>query len=258
MSGAVDEAARDWTAQRRAVDIQEMCVRSRSLGLTRQWSGLAAVFALASMLPALAACDPRPQLAEPLVLRSPFPQAQVWAVAPFSNESGVSSADGSRVADQFVKAVEESNGLSCVALNRTLATMQMLRMRAVLTDADAERLRQAMGVDALVLGTITSWDPYPPPKMALAAQVYLRPEIAIPASGQGAPAGAPAAAASGSFDASNHAVIAALRKFSAARHEPGASYGEGIYLVDMGRFSEFACHEVLAQLLGKMAPPPER
>ncbi|MBX3355880.1 MAG: hypothetical protein KF724_09295 [Phycisphaeraceae bacterium] len=218
-----------------------------------RWSWLLLLLTLAGL-----GCDSRPPLADPIVLRSPLPEPQIWAVVPFSNESGVSTVDGAQVADQFVKVIEESSGLSCVALNRTLATMQILGMRAVLTHQDAARLREAMGVDGLVVGTVTAWNPYPPPTMALAAQLYLRPGVVIPASGLPARGDQPAAAASGSFDSSNHAVLANLRVYAAARHEPGGSYGEDIYLVSMQRYSEFACHEILKRLLETLAPPAPR
>jgi len=204
----------------------------------------------------IAGCSPYPPLNQPTLLISPFPRTQVWAVVPFANESGVSTADGARVGDQFVKVIEETSGLSCVALNRTLAVMQTLDMRAVMTNADAIRLRDAMGVDGLVVGTITSWDPYPPPKIGLAAQLYLRPGLIDPATNGPIDPDRPASLASGVFDASNHAVLAALHRYSISRHQPGGPYGEDIYLVDMSRFSEFASHEILADLLARLSPKP--
>jgi len=203
-------------------------------------------------------CDSRPALSTPNFAQSPFAEPQLWAVVPFTNESGVSTADGARVADQFVKVIEETQGLSCVALNRTLATMQVTETRAVLTDADANRLRSALGVDGLVVGTITGWDPYKPPKIGLAAQVYLRPGIINPATNAPLDSTRPAASASGSFDAANHAVLAALRRYSAARHQPGGPYGEDIYLVDMARYSEFACFEIQSELLRQFTPRPAK
>ncbi len=205
-----------------------------------------------------AACDSRPPLRDPIVLESPFPAAQLWAVAPFTNESGVTNADGTRAADQFVKVIEETQGLSCVALNRTLASMQLLGLRAVRTDAEAVKLRDAMGVDALVVGTVTMWDPYPPPKIGLAAQVYFREGTIDPATGRAINPAIPAAAASGSFDSSNHATLAALRRYSDARHQPGGPYGDEIYLVDMSRYTEFAAHEILSKILMPLAPPPPK
>lgn len=74
----------------------------------------------------------------------------------------------------MAKVVEEADGLSCVAVNRTLAAMQSLRLPAVTSDQDAARLCAALGVDGLLIGTITLWDPYPPPKEGLAVQLYLR------------------------------------------------------------------------------------
>lgn len=252
-SGAAAPAgrgSRDCTATARAVDIS--FVRSDDAVKV----SLSVLFALA--LASVGGCDPRPPLTDPILLRSPYPHTQVWAVVPFSNESGVSTADGSRVADQFVKVVEESDGLSCVALNRTLAAMQMLGMRSVLTDADAAKLRDTLGVDCLVVGTLSAWDPYPPPKIAMAVQVYVRQGTINLRTGAPFDPKRPAAFASGAFDASNHGTLAALRRYSASRHEPGGSYGEDIYLVEMGRFAEFASHELLAEILSRLAPPPPK
>lgn len=215
------------------------------------------VAAIVAALSAIA-CDPRPPLKDPTLLQSPFPASQLWAVAPFMNESGVSGADGSRVADQFVKVIEETEGLSCVALNRTMATMQMLGMRSVRTDADATRLRDAMGVSGLVVGTVTNWDPYPPPKIGLAAQVYLSSGTVNPLTNREIDPSVPASAASGSFDASNHGTLAALRRYADARHQPGGPYGDEIYLVDMSRYSEFAAYEILTRILQPLMPPPPK
>jgi len=213
---------------------------------------------LALFIAAAMGCDPRPALRQPDVLQSPFPVNQLWAVVPFANESGVSTADGARVADQFVKVVEETNGLSSVALNRTLATMQLLGMRAVRTDADAARLRDAMGVDGLVVGTITAWNPYPPPKIGLAAQVYLRDGLLNLATLTPIDPSTPVSSGSGFFDASNHAVLASLRRYSAARHQPEGPYGEDIYFVDMSRYAEFASFEILSRILTPLSPRPAK
>lgn len=226
--------------------------------LQRVFTGLLPIVAVPIVAVLMVGCSPYPPLNQPTLLMSPFPATQVWAVVPFANESGVSTADGARVGDQFVKVIEETSGLSCVALNRTLAVMQTLDMRAVMTNADAIRLREAMGVDGLVVGTITNWDPYPPPRIGLAAQVYLRPGLVDPATTRTIDPNRPASLASGVFDASNHAVIAALRRYSISRHQPGGPYGEDIYLVDMSRFSEFASHEILNDLLVRLSPKPRQ
>jgi len=239
----------DCTASASGVDIASM---------RRRWRAMQRVVGAALFASLGLGCDPRPPLRDPLTLHNPFPSTQLWAVAPFSNESGVSHADGSRVADQFVKVIEETEGLSCVALNRTLAAMQTLGMRAVRTDADAVTLLEAMGVDGLVIGTISMWDPYPPPKIGLAAQLYVRPGMTNPATFQPIDPAVPASAASGSFDASNHATLAALRRYSDARHQPGGPYGDEIYLVEMSRYAEFASHEILARILQSLLPPPCR
>lgn len=250
--------ALDWTARASRVDISLMDLLGESCGVRRALAVLARAVAVGVASLWIGGCDSRPALRQPEVLRSPFAAPQLWAVAPFMNESGVSNADGSRVADQFVKVIEETEGLSCVALNRTIATMQVLGMRSIRTDQDAVRLRDAMGVDGLVVGTITAWNPYPPPKIGLAAQVYLREGLIDPATLAPVAGDRPTSAASGFFDSANHAVLASLRRYSSARHEPEGSYGEDIYLVDMSRFAEFASHEILTRILTPLSPRPAK
>src|SRR5688572_12808343 len=83
---------------------------------------------MAAALAMLPACSSKTTLQAPATLSSPYPGVQLWAVAPFANESGVSSVDSQRIADLFVEEIEQAEGLNAVAVNRVIAAMRRLDM----------------------------------------------------------------------------------------------------------------------------------
>jgi microcompartment protein CcmK/EutM len=98
---------------------------------------------------------------------------QLWAVAPLRNESGSMAADGTRVADHFAHQLEEIRGIDVVAVNRVIAAMDALGIVSIGSPAEAEMVRRTLGVDALVVGTITAYEPYDPPKLGLAVELFI-------------------------------------------------------------------------------------
>lgn len=121
----------------------------------------------------LAGCAGSGRGADPLV--SPYAEARVWAVAPFRNESGTLHADGVRMAEHVARQLENAFHIDVVPVNRSLAAMEALGMYGVTTPADARQLLATLGVDALVIGTISSYDPYDPPKLGAAMELYTSP-----------------------------------------------------------------------------------
>lgn len=111
--------------------------------------------------------------ADPLV--SPYAEARVWAVAPFRNESGSLHADGVRMAEHVARQLENAFNIDVVPVNRSLAAMEALEMPGIASSGDARRLLATLGVDALVVGTISSYDPYDPPKLGAAMELYTSP-----------------------------------------------------------------------------------
>jgi len=103
---------------------------------------------------------------------SPYAGRRVFAVAPMRNESGSLHADPLRTADRFAAEVARVRGLDTVPVNRVLATMQDLGLAGINTPQDAHRLRERLGVDGLVVGSITAYDPYDPPTLGLAVELY--------------------------------------------------------------------------------------
>src|ERR1043165_2905718 len=92
-------------------------------------------------------------------------------LSPFINESGVSIVKTDHIADLFTEQTEEVEGIATVPVNRVLAAMRRLEMRTVPPPADANSLMNLLGVDGLIVGTISTYDPYPPPKLGAAVQL---------------------------------------------------------------------------------------
>jgi hypothetical protein len=120
-------------------------------------------------------CEMQPKPAEPL--SAPYASRRVWAVAPLRNESGSLHADGLMFADRFVRALENAQGLDTLPVNRTLEAMQSLRLEQITSPGEAMQLMQALGADGLVVGTLTAYDPYDPPKVGIAVELYLNKDV---------------------------------------------------------------------------------
>jgi hypothetical protein len=231
---------------------------------------------LASMLAAaaLTGCSYHEKLKQPSMMVSPYDHPQLWAVVPFTNESGVSVVQTDHVADLFTEQAEEIDGIATVPVNRVIVAMRRLNMRSVATPADAMSLMRALGVDGLIVGTVTSYEPYPPLKLGAAIQLYRNESQQLSKSldpvevtraptehiAAGMVASNPSAAqASGVFDASNHQTLAWLNQYAAGRAAPDSAYGERIYLASMEMFTQFVAYRLLHDLLDseriRLQPP---
>ena len=126
--------------------------------------------ALVLLVAAVGCASRRPVLPPPL--RSPYPERRIVAVAPLRNESGSLAADAVRLADHLTRALEEVLGLDAVPVNRVLSAMDALGLGGVATPEDAHLLREALGADAIVVGTVTAYDPYDPPTLGLTLELF--------------------------------------------------------------------------------------
>jgi len=207
-------------------------------------------------------CGPR--LKQPTTLQSPYDADELWAVAPFANESGVSVVDRDRVADMFALETEQIAGVSAIPVNRVLQAMRDLGIESIESELDAAVLMDVLNADALLVGTVTSWDPYRPPTLGLAVELYRREHdtrqrvdpVELTRAPAGDPslgelAGGPVAQAADVFDAKNHRTLARLEHYADARTHPDSAYGRDIYLVRMDLYTQFASYWLLRDLLAR-------
>lgn len=215
-------------------------------------------------------CSPtnRDRLDPPDVLVAPYRAVQgdvLWAVAPLTNESGVSFVDTGMIADRLVNTIDEVRGLACLPLNRTLAAMRARGMRSVSSPEDARALAQTLGVDGLIVGTITAYDPYDPPKLGLKLALFARnpgvtqPEL-DPMRLQTAYTefdrdlatqflDRPVSTLSEYLDGANHEVQMELRRYATGRHNPETALGWRSILASMDLYTQFATFVAVSRFI---------
>ena len=208
-------------------------------------------------------------IVEPAELRTPYPAEKLWAVTPIRNESGTSLVDSAALADQLSAQVQRVDGINIVPVNRVLEAMAATDMPAVNSVADVYTLIQTLDVDGLIVGTVSQWDPYDPPKIGMTIQLYSRRTPGLPdgvdsrsltyaatgdqATGHSLPGATrynqPTNEASGFYDGANGQVLKRLQAYATGRVPYESAAGWRRYLMSMDLYSEFVSHELTAQLL---------
>lgn len=198
-------------------------------------------------------------------LRAPYEGRHVWAVAPLRNESGSQAVNSVKLADKLAQRLETVRGIEVLPVNRVLAAMRQLRLRGIASRGQAMKLLTALQADGLVLGNITAYEPYEPPKLGLALELYTtlgRPGAPLDvraltksptgrsAEPQQRRATQPVSSVSAVFDASEPAVAEMLGNYAAKRANTQAEAGaERLYRISMDRYSEFASYAIVKRLL---------
>lgn len=226
--------------------------------------------ALAALALVLGSCAPKQTLYSPGVLVAPYESGGgdlIWAVAPLRNESGVSNVDTLWVADQLAAAVEQARGLRAMPVNRVVQTMRAMNMRGVSSEDDARTLARALGADAIIVGSVTAWDPYDPPVVGLSVALYAEPGALTGRHDDIDPfklsrlsteyhddarsrfAGRPVNVASDHLDARDHGVLLELKDYARGRSDPESALDWKIYTASMELFTQFAAHHAVRVLL---------
>ena len=228
---------------------------------------------LACLLVAIVAgCSEKPkQYGIETRLRLPSETEQVWAVAPAINLSGQRGVDALLQSDLLFKELQSVRGIRAIPVNRTAEVFASLGNDQVESPEQAQLVCELVGADALLVPTVTLYDPYDPPKMGAAIHVFARggslltPAGALDMEGVrelsraargGASPGLPAPSSgaflqeTGIYDASHGSVRQALSQYAHGRHDPdGPAAGVRSYLLSMDRYAGFVYHELLFGLL---------
>lgn len=204
-------------------------------------------------------------------LASPYARKAVVAVAPFRNESGTARVDGVIIADKMARQFELVDGLVVLPVDRVLAGMQAMQIRDITSPADVNQLRTIIGADSLVIGTVTTYDAYDPPKLGLTAEMFtskqlesqtlaravrqqnekqqsdwLVPQTPI----QNQPFSTGPAIVSHLFDAADPHTRDELQRFARSRGaEDHLPETWRTYRIDMHRYTTFVCYATVARLM---------
>jgi hypothetical protein len=112
-----------------------------------------------------------PNVSHQPVVHNPFPQLNKVAIAPFFNQSDEPTVDGRRFAMAYFAELQSVPGFEVVPLG--VVEQAIVENRVDLSHAgEARRLANILGVDAVVVGSITDYTPYYPPRCGLRVEWY--------------------------------------------------------------------------------------
>lgn len=204
---------------------------------------------------------------EPLFL--PARERQVWAVAPAVNLSGQKEVDPLLHADLLFQQLQQIQGVTVVPVNRVAEVYAGLGLEQVQSAEQAALICEQLGCDALVVPTVTLYDPYSPPKLGASLQLFRRlggvakpaaldvralSRMAAPKPDDPLPKKNDFRQAAGMFDAANGSTRAAALRYAAGRNDPVGPLGAKEYFVSMDRYCGFVYHELADELLRGMRP----
>lgn len=112
-----------------------------------------------------------PEVSYQPLLHNPFPQFSRVAVAPFFNQSDEPTVNGRKFALAYFAELQDIRGFEVVPLGVVEETM--IRHAVDLSSpGEARRLAQLLGVDAVVVGSVTDYTPYYPPRCGMRIEWY--------------------------------------------------------------------------------------
>jgi len=199
-------------------------------------------------------------------LQTPYPMTRTLAVAPLINLSGSKDFDTLVATDTLFSELQQVAGLNVLPLNKTLAAMRSLGIRVIDSPETASRIANALNADAIIIASITAYDPYNPPSIGMTIQLYeVRDLAAAPepiarrpdgslASGevkeeQPQTARGPASQVSAVFNANNQTVLQELREFARGRTNYDSALKEERFLRDSEAYMRFVCHAMVRRLV---------
>ncbi|MCS7305541.1 MAG: hypothetical protein NZ602_10600 [Thermoguttaceae bacterium] len=128
---------------------------------------------LAGVLQGLVApgCAFLPQVAKVPVLENPFPEVRRVAVSPFFNLSEEPTVDGRQFALAYYNALQSVPGFEVIPVGQVERAMREYGIN-LNSPQEACRLAQILGADAIVIGAVTDYSPYYPPRLGLRVEWY--------------------------------------------------------------------------------------
>jgi hypothetical protein len=137
-------------------------------------------------------CGLWPDISHQPTIHNPFPQLTKVAVAPFINVSAEATVDGRQFGIAYFEELQAIPGYEVVPVG-TVETAMRDHHVTLDSPADVRRLAQILGVDAVVIGVVTDYCAYYPPRCGLQVEWYAANPCFHPIPpGYGLPWGTPA------------------------------------------------------------------
>ncbi len=112
-----------------------------------------------------------PDIGHQPMVHNPFPQLSRVAVAPFFNQSDEPTVDGRKFALAYFAELQATPGFEVVPLG--VVEEAILEHQVDLSHVgEARRLARILNVDAVVIGSVTDYNPYYPPRCGMRVEWY--------------------------------------------------------------------------------------
>jgi hypothetical protein len=208
----------------------------------------------------------QPQYGQERIKHLPTKRRQVWAIAPVINLSGEQGVDPFLQADLVFQQLQQVQGVTVLPVNRVAEVYATLKIPQVSSPEQASLVCDLLQCDGLVVASVTIFDPYNPPKLGGAVQLFMKPrsynrpidvdprELArrsTPKEVDATPAltNGSTVQVVGLYDGANGSVREAIRRYASGRNDPVGPLGEKEYLVHMDRFCGFAYSDLIERLI---------
>jgi hypothetical protein len=116
-------------------------------------------------------CSALPDVAHQPLFHNPFPQLHRVAVLPFYNQSAEPTVDQELVALAYYNELKAIPGFEVMPVGVARQLMLATGIEPH-TGTDFQQLAAALGVDAVVVGSVTDYSPYYPPRLGIAVRWY--------------------------------------------------------------------------------------
>jgi hypothetical protein len=122
-----------------------------------------------------AGCNFLPDVRHQTQFHNPFPQLKTVAVLPFRNQSESATLSGERVSQAYAHEMQSVPGFEVLPIGATRNQLRAFEQQLghpVMVPEDFQRFAQFLGVDAIIQGAITDYEPYYPPRLTLKTNWY--------------------------------------------------------------------------------------
>ena len=126
---------------------------------------------LVSILLCSSGCALVPDIKHKPQLANPFPQIRSVAVLPFVNQSEEPTLSGERVALAYMNEMQSIRGFEILPLGAVRNKLVEFN-RPLQSGEDFQAFAQFLGVDAVMIGSITDYQPYYPPRLTMKVSWY--------------------------------------------------------------------------------------
>ena len=197
-------------------------------------------------------------------LQSPYLKPVTFAVAPALNFSGA-RFDQVRVADLLASELAQIANVRVIGTNRVLAILAEQEQMLVTSPAMALDVAERLGADGILVFAVTEYDPYNPPIVGIAAQLYVRAtsEAAsgfdpVLASREAKPfavevaydsPGRPRAQTQYVFNGAHEDTVRAVQRYAKSRGTDQSPMGWRKHLASQELFFRFCCHQIVRDLI---------